>query len=448
LIVILISFLTWVNHIMQILIHGGRVIDPGNINGVRDILIDGGIITDIAESGKMTHLPAEAGEKTTRIINATGKIVTPGLIDMHVHLREPGFEHKETIASGCKAAVAGGFTAVCAMPNTHPVNDSPEVTAFMKKKAAEAGLARVYPAGAITLGLEGEELCDYGALKKAGVVALTDDGCPVENDRVMQRALEEAGRTGLTVISHSEVIALAGSGAMNRGPVAERLGLEGIPNTAESLMVEREIMLSEKTGARIHIAHVSTAESVVAIRSAKQRGVNVTAETAPHYFTLTDEAVEKYDTRAKMNPPLRSQKDRAAILQGLADDTLDVIATDHAPHSVDEKRLSFAEAPNGIIGLETSLPLGLRLVNEGVFSLDTLIEKMSTAPARIIGVDSGLRIGGPADLTIIDTEMDHCVKAAEFHSLGRNCPFDGWRFQGKAVLTMVAGRVVFDEGSY
>ncbi len=430
---------------MQILIHGGHVIDPKYIDDVCDIFVDNGKIAAVFKTGKMPNLPAGAGEQTTRIINATGKIVTPGLIDMHVHFREPGFEHKETVASGCRAAVAGGFTAVCAMPNTNPVNDSPEITTYMIEKAREAGLARVYPAGAITVGLKGRTNCDYNALKAAGVVALTDDGCPVETDGVMQSALEAAGKVGLPIISHSEEMSLVGNGTMNQGPVALRLGWEGIPNAAESVMVEREIALSEKTGARMHIAHVSTAESVSAIRKAKQRGVPVSAETAPHYFTLTDEAVETCGTNAKMNPPLRSENDREAILRGLADNTLDVIATDHAPHSVTEKELPFPEAPNGIIGLETSLPLGLRLVNAGVLTLEQLIEKMSTAPARIIGIEAGLRVGGAADLTIIDTEIEHRVDADEFQSLSQNCPFDGWHLKGRAILTMVAGRIVFGE---
>lgn len=429
---------------MQTLIYGGHVIDPGNINGVRDILIEDGIITEITESGKMTRQSGDAGEETTRIINAIGKIVSPGLVDMHVHLREPGFEHKETIASGCKAAVAGGFTAVCAMPNTNPVNDCPEITTFMKKKAKEAGFARVYPAGAITRGLKGDAICDYGAMKEAGIVALTDDGCPVENDRVMERALEEAGKLGLTVISHSEVMSLARSGAMNRGPVAEKLGWEGIPNTAESIMVEREISLCKKTGTRMHIAHVSTAESVDAIRRAKKRGVNVTAETAPHYFTLTDEAVELYGTSAKMNPPLRSEKDREAILQGLADGTLDVIATDHAPHSANEKSVAFPSAPNGITGLETSLPLSLRLVDQGVISLEKLIIKMSKKPAAIIGIESGLARWKPADITVFDTKTEYELKSTDFYSKSENSPFIGWHFKGRAEVTIVNGRIVYE----
>lgn len=429
---------------MQILIHGGHVIDPGNIDGVRDIVIEDGVIAGIIPGEKLAHQSTDAGERTTRIINATGKLVTPGLVDIHVHLREPGFEHKETIASGCQAAVAGGFTAVCAMPNTNPVNDRPEITTYMIEKAREAGLARVYPAGAITVGLKGRKNCDYSALKAAGAVAFTDDGCPVENDGVMQTALEAASKLGLTIISHSEEMSLVGNGSMNQGPAAQRLGWQGIPNAAESIMVAREIALSEKTGARMHIAHVSTAESVSAIRKAKQRGVPVTAETAPHYFTLTDEAVEKYGTRAKMNPPLRSEKDRAAVLQGLADGTLDVIATDHAPHSDAEKAADFPQAPNGITGLETSLPLSLKLVANRIITLEDLIAKMTTIPAGILGVESGLGIGKPADITIIDPEIEYSALPGSFHSKSGNSPFIDWRLKGWAEATLVDGRVVFE----
>ena len=430
---------------MQILIHSGRIINPGLIDGFRDILIEDGIITQIAASGQLQQPPTDTVNQTTHIINAAGKLVTPGLIDMHVHFREPGFEYKETITSGCRAAVAGGFTAVCAMPNTHPVNDHPKITTFMIEKARETGLARVYPAGAITRGLSGHTLCDYAALQAAGAVAFTDDGYPVESNALMEAALEAVRELDLPIISHSETMRLVGKGTMNQGLVARKLGLQGIPNAAESVMVEREIALSEKTGARMHIAHVSTTESVAAIRQAKQRGIPVTAETAPHYFTLTDAAVETIGTNAKMNPPLRSENDRQSILQGLADDTLDVIATDHAPHAVSEKELNFLEAPNGIIGLETSLPLGLELVDSGVLTLDQLVRKMSTAPAEVLGVDVGLRIGGAADLTIIDPEIEFQVDASGFQSKSRNCPFDGWHLKGRAILTLVGGRIVYSE---
>lgn len=429
---------------MQILILGGRLINPGRIDGLRDILIDDGVITQIAASGEFLNLPADAGERTTRLINATGKIITPGLIDMHVHLREPGFEYKETIASGCRAAVAGGFTAVCAMPNTNPVNDTPEITEFMVEKARAARLARVYPAGAITRGLSGQSLCDFSSLQAAGAVAFTDDGCPVESDDMMEAALDAVGKLNLPIISHSEMMDLAGNGAMNQGPVADRLGWPGIPNSAESLMVDREIALSERTGARMHIAHVSTAESVEAIRRAKQRGIPVTAETAPHYFTLTDAAVEKYGTRAKMNPPLRSEKDREAIREGLADGTLDVIATDHAPHSDEEKAAVFPQAPNGITGLETALPLSLRLVADRVLTLETLIAKMTVNPAGVLGVTSGLGLGRPADVTIIDPDVEYVATPESFHSKSGNSPFIDWQFKGRAETTIVDGRIVYE----
>jgi len=429
---------------MQILILGGRLINPGRIDGLRDILIDDGVITQIAASGEFLNLPADAGERTTRLINATGKIITPGLIDMHVHLREPGFEYKETIASGCRAAVAGGFTAVCAMPNTNPVNDTPEITEFMVEKARAARLARVYPAGAITRGLSGQSLCDFSSLQAAGAVAFTDDGCPVESDDMMEAALDAVGKLNLPIISHSEMMDLAGNGAMNQGPVADRLGWPGIPNSAESLMVDREIALSERTGTRMHIAHVSTAESVEAIRRAKQRGIPVTAETAPHYFTLTDVAVEKYGTRAKMNPPLRSEKDREAIREGLADGTLDVIATDHAPHSDEEKAAVFPQAPNGITGLETALPLSLRLVADRVLTLETLIAKMTVNPAGVLGVTSGLGLGRPADVTIIDPDVEYVATPESFHSKSGNSPFIDWQFKGRAETTIVDGRIVYE----
>jgi dihydroorotase len=381
----------------------------------------------------------------TQIIDASGKIVTPGLIDMHVHLREPGQEHKETIATGCRAAVAGGFTAVCCMPNTNPVNDSRQVTELILEKASKANLARVYPVAAISKGLAGKTLCEYGDLKAAGAIAVSDDGNPVMNSRLMRMALESARDIGLLSISHCEDLDLAAGGAMNAGPVATRLGLSGIPNESESIMVQRDIALSELTGAPVHIAHVSTAESVHAVREAKAGGIGVTAETAPHYFTLTDEAVQEYHTNAKMNPPLRSQRDREAIRRGLADGTIDAIATDHAPHASIEKDVAFDEAPNGIIGLETALPLGLQLVRDGVISIQMLIEKMSTNPARILKLEHGLAVGRAADITIIDPDVAFSVEADQLHSLSRNMPYDGWQMIGKAVLSMVAGRVAFDE---
>ena len=431
---------------MLMLIRGGRVIDPGNIDGIMDIFISDGKIVEIIKHGLTSSEYPESiiEHPETRIIDASGKIVTPGLIDMHVHLREPGHEYKETIETGCLAAAFGGFTAVCTMPNTNPVNDCRQVTEYMLKKAQAADTVRVYPVASISQGLKGDGLCEYGELKEAGVIALSDDGNPVMNSQLMRRALEYAKGFGLLVISHCEDLDLAAGGVMNEGAVATRMGLAGIPNAVESIMVMRDIALSELTGAPIHIAHVSTMESVRAIRDAKTRGVHVTAETAPHYFTLTEESVKEYNTNAKMNPPLRSNHDREAVCQGLADGTIDVIATDHAPHSSIEKEVEFDMAANGIIGLETSVSLGMKLVEDEVITITGLVEKMSTNPARILGLESGLTVGNPADITIIDPDISYRVDADSFQSLSRNTPFDGWELKGKAVLTVVEGKVVFD----
>jgi len=424
---------------MRILIKGGKVIDPGKYEGIADILIENGKIAEICP-----NLEPRTSDPEPRIIDASGKIVVPGLIDMHVHLREPGHEYKETIESGCRAAVHGGFTAICPMPNTDPVNDNAAITAYILKKAQEANTARVYPVAAISKGLEGKGLCEYGELKDAGAVALSDDGRPVMNSQLMRRALEYAKGFGMLVISHCEDLELAGNGVMNEGAFATRMGLPGIPNAAESVMVMRDIALCELTRSRLHIAHVSTKESVEAIRAAKKRGAAVTAETAPHYFTLTEDAVGEYDTHAKMNPPLRSAADREAVLEGLADGTLDVIATDHAPHSSLEKEVEFDHAANGIIGLETSLSLSLRLVEKGILSLSSLVEKMATNPARILGLEKNLAPGSVADITLIDPDFSYMADAGKFQSRSRNTPFDGWEMKGRAVLTMVGGVIVFE----
>ncbi len=432
---------------MLMLIRGGRVIDPGNLDGIMDIFISDGKIVEIIKHGlTSSEYPKSIIEHPeTSIIDASGKIVTPGLIDMHVHLREPGHEYKETIETGCLAAAFGGFTAVCTMPNTNPVNDCRQVTEYILKKAQAADTARVYPVAAISQGLKGDGLCEFGELKEAGVIALSDDGNPVMSSQLMRRALEYAKGFGLLVISHCEDLDLAAGGVMNEGAVATRMGLVGIPNAVESIMVMRDIALSELTGVPIHIAHVSTEESVQAIRDAKTRGVNVTAETAPHYFTLTDESVKEYKTSTKMNPPLRSNHDREAICQGLADGTIDVIATDHAPHSSIEKEVEFDMAANGIIGLETSVSLGMKLVEDEVITITDLVEKMSTNPARIFGLESGLTVGNPADITIIDPDISYRVDADSFQSLSRNTPFDGWELKGKAVATLVEGKIVFSD---
>jgi dihydroorotase len=426
---------------MRILIRGARVIDPGFLDGKMDVLVQDGRIADIQPEGV---LEAPTGNDD-RIFEAAGHILTPGLIDMHVHFREPGQEYKETIASGCRAAAAGGFTAVCTMPNTNPVNDNGQITRFIQSQAGKACGVRVYPAGAVSKSLDGKSLSEFGELKDAGAVAVTDDGKPVTNSLMMRRAMEYAGGLGLLVISHCEDMDLAHGGSMNEGTVATKMGLSGIPNAAETIMVLRDIALCELTGAKLHIAHVSTRESVRAIREAKKCGIAVTAETAPHYFTLTDDAVRDYRTHAKMNPPLRTQQDVDAICEALADGTLDVIATDHAPHSPVEKEVEFDQAANGIIGLETSLALGLRLVESGVLSLGSLIEKMSTHPAGILGIQSGLRIGATADITVMDPDRIWTVDAGRFQSISRNTPFDGWTLKGKAVLTMVNGVIIFEE---
>jgi len=430
---------------MQILIKGGRVVDPGNFDGIADILVEDGKIVEI-EKGKGTHAsPSVTQGKESRIIDAAGKIVCPGLIDMHVHLREPGHEYKETIKSGCLAAAAGGFTAVCSMPNTNPVNDNSQVTKFILQRAMIADTVRVYPVAAISKGLEGKRLCEYGDLKDAGAVAVSDDGRPVTDGQLMRRAMEYAKGFGLPVISHCEDLNLLAGGVVNEGAFATKMGLPGIPNACESVMVMRDIALSELTEGPVHIAHVSTMESVRAIRAAKKRGVSVTAETAPHYFTLTEDDVGQYDTNAKMNPPLRSKQDREAVREGLADGTIDVIATDHAPHSSIEKEVEFDMAENGIIGLETSVSLSLQLVEDNVLKIDQLVEKMSTNPGRILKFENGLKKGNPADITIIDPDNLYKIDAKNFYTLSRNTPFNGMEVKGKAVLTMVGGKVVFED---
>lgn len=425
---------------MRTLIKSGHVIDPGNIDGEMDILIEDHKITDIRPCLTDSDDPA-----ADTVIDATGKVVVPGLIDMHVHLREPGQEYKETIESGCLAAAAGGFTAVCTMPNTHPINDNAQVTRYILKKAEMTGTVLVYPVAAVSVGSESKSLCEYAELKEAGVVALSDDGNPVTNSELLRRSLEYAGAFNLPIISHCEDLSLAARGVMNEGAVATQMGLAGIPNVAESIGVMRDIALCELTGASLHIAHVSTSESVHVIREAKSRGVPVTAETAPHYFTLTDESVRSYDTHAKMNPPLRSEKDRQAIIEGLSDNTIDVIATDHAPQTCLEKEMEFDMAENGIIGLETSVPLSMKLVDQGVLSLPQLIEKMSINPGRIIARMNRIKAGDDANLTILDLEKVFTVKADQFKSMSRNTPFDNWEMKGQAVLTMVNGHIVFEE---
>jgi dihydroorotase len=421
---------------MNILIKNGHIIDPANkVDGKFDLLVTDG---KIAKLGTPGSLPSNGAQ----VIEAEGKLIVPGLIDMHVHLREPGYEYKETIATGTAAARAGGFTAVCCMPNTNPVNDSRSVTEFILSQAAKNGAARVFPMGAITKGSKGEELAEMGELHAAGCVGVSDDGKPVMSAAVMRRAMEYSKIFDIAVVSHCEDASLAAKGVMNEGFVSTELGLRGIPNAAEDVMTGRDILLAELTGCRLHICHVSTAGSVRIIREAKQRGVKVTAETCPHYFTLTEDGVRGYNTMAKMNPPLRTAEDVAAIKQGLKDGTLDVIVTDHAPHGLDEKSGEFDAAPFGIVGLETSVGLAFTLVQEGVLSLTQLIERMSMTPARIIKSGGGtLSMGAVADITIIDPSAEWIVAVSQFRSRSRNTPFDGWKLKGRAVQTIVGGRI-------
>jgi len=370
-----------------------------------------------------------------------GKWIVPGLIDMHVHLREPGEEHKETIESGTRAAAAGGFTAVACMPNTNPVNDCQSVTRLILEKASGAS-ARVYPVGAVSRGSQGESLAEFGEMKQAGAVGVTDDGRPVTDSQLMRRALEYASNYNLLVISHSEDNSLSRNGAMNEGFTSTSLGLKGIPHIAEEIMVYRDLALAEYTGCPVHLAHISTRESIRLIRQAKRNGVRVTAETAPHYFSLTEEAISDYDTNAKMNPPLRTRDDRQAIINALADGTLDAIATDHAPHSILEKDLEFDKAANGIIGLETAVPLTLALVRNGHISEAKMIELLSVNPARILSVPGGsLTLGSVADITVIDPGCKFTLHAKDILSKSKNSPFIGADLQGRAVLTLCNGRI-------
>jgi dihydroorotase len=419
---------------MMLIIKNGHVIDPANkVDGKLDILISEG---KIAKSGK----PGSISTDNAQVIDAAGRLVVPGLIDMHVHLREPGFEYKETITTGTAAAKSGGFTSVCCMPNTNPVNDNRSITEFVLSQARAAS-ARVYPIGAITKGSKGAELAEMGELHQAGCVAVSDDGRPLMNAALMRRAMEYSKIFDTLIISHCEDSTLSDKGVMNEGIISTELGLRGIPRAAEDVMTGRDISLAELTGCRLHIAHVSTAGSVDLVRAAKKRGIKVTAETCPHYFTLTDEAVRGYNTMAKMNPPLRTAEDVAAVKQGLKDGTIDVIATDHAPHGMDEKSGEFDYAPFGIVGLETALGLTLNLVEEGVITLAEAIRKLSCDPAAVLKIQKGtLSIGADADITIIDPNVAWTVDSGQFKSRSRNTPFNGWRLKGRAVQTIVGGR--------
>ncbi|NLK51702.1 MAG: dihydroorotase [Syntrophomonadaceae bacterium] len=441
---------------MRWLVKGGRVVDPASgIDQAADILIEEGKIAaliPVLKDGSKDHsepMTEEINpENTVAILKAKGKLVVPGLIDMHVHLREPGFERKETIATGTRAAARGGFTSVACMPNTKPVADNRSVLEFIQRQAQLTAKVHVYPIAAITKGSRGEELSEMGDLIAGGAVAFSDDGRPVMNTRVMRLALEYARIGDWPIISHCEDLNLAAEGQMNEGYWSMLLGLQGIPNTAEETMVARDIMLAEMTGARLHIAHVSTAGSVQLIREAKSRGVRVSAEVTPHHLVLTDEAVVGYSTFTKVNPPLRAEKDRQALLEGLVDGTIEVIATDHAPHTLEEKDCEYGYAPFGISGLETALPLvWSELVEKKVLSLEKLITCMTVNPARILGLNRGsLMVGAAADITVIDPDLEQVVKVADFVSRGKNSPFEGKKLKGWPVATMVAGQLVMQDG--
>lgn len=423
---------------MKLLLKGARVIDPSrNLDAPMDVLVEDGKI-----AGCRPGIKAPPGAK---VFDLAGMIVVPGLIDMHTHLREPGYEYRETVASGAAAAVAGGFTSIACMPNTRPVNDNRSVTEFILRKAAEANLANIYPIGAISMNSDGKQMTEFWDLREAGIVALSDDGNPVMDAALMRRAMEYADSLNLPVIQHCEDKNLSAGGLMNEGYPSTLLGLPGIPAIAEEIMVARDILIAEYTGTRIHFAHVSTVGSVRLIRDAKKRGLQVTAETAPHYFTLTDESLRDYDTNYKVSPPLRGKTDVSAVKEGLADGTLDAIACDHAPHGRTDKEVEFEYAANGISGLETSLGLSLSLVHEGVLSWPELIAKMSCNPARILNLPKGTLVkGADADITVIHPELAWSVDAAAFHSLGKNSPFSGRKLKGRAVLTIVGGDIKYD----
>jgi len=430
--------------VMMMLLKDVHVVDPAaGRNGRFDLLIENGRVSRVgrdipAGNAKVVELPKSC-------------VVTPGLIDIHVHLREPGQEHKETIATGTASAVAGGFTAVACMPNTDPINDNAAVTEFILKRAAAAGLARVYPIGAVSIGSKGDQLAEIGDLKAAGCVAVTDDGKPVMTALLMRRALEYATMVGIPVIDHCEDWSLKGDGVAHEGPVAAMLGLKGLASQAESVMVERDISIAELTGGHVHIAHMSALESLRAVRAGKERGITVTSEVTPHHFVLTDEALRRnggYDTNAKMNPPLREEADRLAMIDGLRDGSIDVIATDHAPHHADEKALEFDRAPFGIVGLETAVPLCLdRLVHAGVLSLSRMVELLSANPARVLNLPGGtIKEGESADLTILAPDREVTIHASQLVSKSKNTPFDGWTLKGAVAATIVGGKVVFTNG--
>lgn len=425
---------------MKLLIANGYLIDPSQgQNSGKDLLIEDGRVAGLLDRG-------QGAPEGTEIFDATGLVVAPGFIDMHVHLREPGHEYKETIATGAAAAVAGGWTSICAMPNTDPINDNPSVTRFIIEQSLRAKLANVFPIGSITKGSNGSELAEMGEMKRAGIIAVSDDGSPVPSAGMMRRAMEYANGFDLVVVDHCEDRSLATGGVMHEGHWSLMLGLRGIPAAAEEMDAVRDCALAELTGARVHLAHISTRGALDAVRRAKERGLKVTCEVAPQHWALTDEAVEGYDTNTKVNPPLRSTEHTEAIIEAIKDGTIDAIATDHAPHHADEKNLEYDQAPFGITGLETAVGLALdRLVHHGAISLERLVELCSVNPARIFNLeDRGtLHKGAWGDVTILDPDLRWTFDAAHSKSKSRNTPFDGWALQGAAVATIVAGRIVY-----
>ena len=426
---------------MALLLRGGRVIDPSQgIDDIGDVLIEG---DQVAHAGEpLGEVRRDGG---LEVVDCAGRIVAPGFIDVHCHLREPGREDVETIATGARAAAAGGFTAVCAMPNTDPVTDNQAAVGFIVRQALRAQSARVYPIGAVSVGQKGESLAEFGEMVGAGAVAVSDDGKPVATAQLMRTALEYARTFGIPVADHCEEMSLARGGTMNEGIVSARLGLKGIPSEAEEIMAIRDILLARRTGGHVHLCHMSTRGSVELIRWGKDRGIRVTAEVCPHHLSLTEDAVEGYETNAKMNPPLRTADDVAALQEAVRDGTIDLVATDHAPHHYDEKEREFSDAPNGIVGLETALAVvATHLVVPGILSWTTLVDRMSTTPARVFGLAGGsLRRGSVADITIFDPTAEWTVDPDTFLSKGRNSPYRGKRLTGRAACTIVGGRVVF-----
>ncbi len=429
---------------MKWLLKSGRVIDPGaGLDGAFDVFIEGDRIAKVGRD-----LPISLVDGARLIEVPPGLVICPGLIDMHVHLREPGQEHKETVATGTASAVAGGFTAVACMPNTDPVNDNAGVTELILRRAAEARLARVYPIGAVSRGQKGEQLADIAELQAAGCVAVSDDGHPVRSALLARRALEYTSMFDMPMIEHCEDPSLMSDGCAHEGPRAAELGLKGIPGAAESIMAARDVLLAEMTGGRLHVAHMSAWTTLETVRQGKTRGVKVTCEVTPHHFTLTDDQLAEpiaYDTNTKMNPPLREARDRDAMLAGIVDGSVDVIATDHAPHHYDEKNVEFDRAPFGIVGLETAIPIACdRLVHTGLIRMPRLIELMSVNPARILRIPGGsLAAGSPADITILAPDLEVTIDRARLRSRSRNTPFHGWTFRGGVAATMVGGRVVY-----